>query len=60
MCNEDICFNCNVREECDHVSHRDIWDCNCKVATTKEYDSQSIAEIAYDKLFDRFRGKEVI
>ena len=57
MCKEGICFNCDIREDCDHVSHRDIWDRNCLAATMKEYDSQSIAEIAYDKLFDRFRGR---
>lgn len=59
MCNEDICFNCNVREDCNHVSHRDIWDCDCRKATIKEYNSQSLAEIAYDKLFDKFIGRRL-
>ena len=60
MCKEEICFNCSIRENCEHVSHIYFCDRNCRVATMKEYDSRSIAEIAYDKLFDRFRGKEVV
>ena len=59
MCNEDICFNCNIREDCDHVSHTYFSDCNCRAAAIKEYDSQSLAEIAYDKLFDKFRGRRL-
>lgn len=58
MCDEDICFNCDIREDCDHVNHRYVfWDGHCRKAIMKEYNSQSIAEIAYDKLFDKFRGR---